>query len=76
MNLSKTSLNAARFYQDGKDRLDIAIREYDQSVMHLTANVVASTSSLDMTDSSHEVWTRKAAQCRVLAMALTVILAG
>ena len=41
-NLSKTALKGPQIYQEGKNRLDVAIREYDQAVMHLTAQVVAS----------------------------------
>jgi hypothetical protein len=41
-NLSNTALKGPEIYQEGKNRLDVAIREYDQAVMHLTAQVVAS----------------------------------
>jgi len=43
VNLSKTALKGPEAYAEGKQKLEIAIREYDQSVMHLTAQVVSST---------------------------------
>jgi hypothetical protein len=47
VNLSNTALKGPLVYKEGKDRLDVAIREYDQAVMHLTAQVVASTCPLN-----------------------------
>ena len=39
-NLTRSALEGSD-YEDGKIRIDNAIREYDQAVMHLTAHVIA-----------------------------------
>lgn len=45
VNVSKTIWKGPQLYEDGKKLLDIAIREYNQAVMHLTAHVVAGEST-------------------------------
>jgi hypothetical protein len=39
-NLTRSVLEGSGF-EDGKKRIDNAIREYNQAVMHLTAHVIA-----------------------------------
>jgi len=58
VNLSKTLLNGPQAYQKSKDRLDVAIREYDQAVMHLTARLVAGTPIQTLAYERYEAWTR------------------
>lgn len=41
-NVLKSLVNGPRAYEDGKNVLDTAIREYDQAVFDLAASVVAS----------------------------------
>ena len=42
VRLSKTALKGRQAYMEGKNKLEVAIRESDESVMHLTAQVVSS----------------------------------
>jgi hypothetical protein len=42
-NLSTTIVYGVEIYQNGKDQLKDAIRQYDRAVMHLTAHAVART---------------------------------
>jgi hypothetical protein len=45
-NLTKSVWKGPDVYTKGKERLDMVIREYDQAIMHLTAMVVSSKSSV------------------------------
>jgi hypothetical protein len=41
VNMLNTVLNGSQMYSDGKDQLEMAIREYDQTIMHFTACLLA-----------------------------------
>jgi hypothetical protein len=41
VNLSRTALKGAQIYESGKVKLNSAIREFDQVIVHLTARIVA-----------------------------------
>jgi len=41
VNLSKTALSGSQGYQNSKDRLDMALRDYDHAILQLTARLVA-----------------------------------
>jgi hypothetical protein len=43
VNISRTAVDGAQIYEKEKERLNVAVREFDQSIMHFTARVVAST---------------------------------
>lgn len=42
VNLVKTVAQGGQMYADGKQALEVAIKEYDQAVVDLTASVLAS----------------------------------
>lgn len=55
MNLSKTALKGPQVYQKGKEKLEFAIREYDESVMRFTAEIVSSKFLRGITNDRHEI---------------------
>jgi hypothetical protein len=40
-HLTKTVMEGSTPYDEAQQKLEVAIREYDQSVLHLTARVIA-----------------------------------
>jgi hypothetical protein len=41
VNVLNTVLKGSQIYSDGKEQLEMAIREYDQTIMHFTACLLA-----------------------------------
>lgn len=80
VNLLKTIGSGADVYEDGKRRLETAIKEYDQAVFDLTAMIVASNFPHNFTNiSSFSVLSGKRSKAKtrreILKMAVAILLA-
>lgn len=80
VNLLKTIGSGGDVYEDGKRRLETAIKEYDQAVFDLTAMIVASNFTHNFTNiSSFSVLSGKCSKAKarreILKMAVAILLA-